>query len=290
MVLMIIGIFLYTRSSKQLEEAKIKSEKLTHQLDGSLEVAKALSTVENKYRFLQQRWEQTPKKILATDEPSFSLYYLNWIVNNYNVALDFDFVLNNITDNGDISTFSFTLTGEGSYHDIYRLIWFLTENPLLYQIESFALQQKSEIIDILDFKMQIKGFSLAKQLASEPDFKFATMKPDIEFSLFYDAFRPLRMKRESKPVASMFRREVPKFIPKPKDDGLVDIQQTTLQAVANGKVYLKDPKGKLITLKMGEKVRMGSLQKINQKKSEVEFILDKQGVKQKVVLGLGYKK
>ena len=162
MVLMIIGIFLYTRSSKQLEEAKIKSEKLTHQLDGSLEVAKALSTVENKYRFLQQRWEQTPKKILATDEPSFSLYYLNWIVNNYNVALDFDFVLNNITDNGDISTFSFTLTGEGSYHDIYRLIWFLTENPLLYQIESFALQQKSEILDVLigDGKLLPVSFSL----------------------------------------------------------------------------------------------------------------------------------
>lgn len=289
-VLMLIGIFWYIRETKQLEEVKIKNEELTHQLDGSLEVVKALNSVEDKYRLLKQNWVGAAKKILATDEPSFSLYYLNWLVNNYNIILDFDFVLNNITDNGDVTTFIFTLTGEGSYHDLYRLIWLLTENPLLYQIESFSLSQDPGDIDILNFKMQIRGFSLKRELDSGQQFNFASMRSDVEIGLFHDAFRPLRPKQEVRRIASMFRKEVPKPVLKPKDDGLVDIRHSTLQAVANSKVYLKDKNGKLITLKKGDKVRMGRLLRINQKKSEVEFILNKGGVTQKVTLGLGYKK
>ena len=246
--------------------------------------------VEDKYRILMQNWLNSHKKIVAADEPSFSLYYLNWLVNTYNLSLDFDFTLNDMRGNGHISAFDFTLSGDGSYHDLYRLILFLTENPLLYKIESFYLHRKKEDVNLLDFKMQIKGFSLTEKWQSEQEFTFDSIKPIAETVHFYDAFKPLYRKFEPKKASNMFQKKIQKPATKPKDDKLIDIEKTSLQAVANGRVYLKDKKGKLITLKIGDKVHLGSLTNINQKKSEVEFVLEEGGATKKVTLGLGYKK
>ncbi|UCE06999.1 MAG: hypothetical protein JSW07_02870 [bacterium] len=289
LALMVIGVFGYKKGTGKIKDLKIKNKELTQQLDGSLEIIKTLNTVENQYSLLKQNWEQFPKKIIATNEPSFSLYYLSWLTKKYDVSLGFDFELNSINDDGDIKTFKFTLSGEGSYHGIYRLISLLTENPLLYQIESFSLQTKKDN-DLLNFNMQIKGFSLNPKWESGQEFTFDSMEPVAEASFFHDAFKPLRTRLEQKPRTNMSRTKVSKPKPKRKEEELIDVHQTTLQAVANGKVYLKDKSGKLITLKAGDKVHMGSLRTINQKKSEVEFILDQQGDTKKVTLGLGYKK
>lgn len=286
--LIFIGSLWYTKETKQLKKMNIKNKKLSQQLDGSLEVIQTLKSTENKYYLLKQKWDQAPKKILAVEEPSFSLHYLNWLVNKYDLLLDFDFALDNINNNeDDISTFRFTLTGEGSYHDIYHLIWLITKNPLLYQIESFFLRSSP---NLLDFKMEIQGFSLTEKWGVDHKFSLDSMRPVASISLFHDAFKSLRTSQKPKRTANMFYREISKPLSKPKADGLIDVAQSTLQAVANGRAYLKDKNGKLIGLKVGDKVHLGILKNINQKKSEVEFILNKQGVNQKITLGLGYKK
>ena len=290
LLMLLIGIFWFRHESEDLDEIKGKNDTLKKQLDGSLEVVQALRTVEAEYEVLKDNWSRASKKVLATEEPSFSLYYLNWLVNNYNVELDFDFVLEGMAEDGDIATFTFTLTGEGPYREIYRLIWLITENPLLYHIESFVLRQKQDDDLLLDFKMQIKGFSLTDKAASDQEFNFASMRPINEVGFFHDAFRPLRPKFERKPKPSMFEKDIKKTKAKPVDEGLVNIQQSRLQAVANGKIYIKDKSGKLLALKLGEKVRFGKLSRINKKKSEAEFILNKDGVDKKVIMGLGYQK
>ncbi len=288
LLLLVVGIFWYSRENKKTKQLRLKQKELTQQLDGSLEIIKTLESVQNQYRILKEKWDFSPKQILAAEEPSFSLEYLNWLVNHHNFALEFDFVLKNVTDNVDIVTFNFLLSGEGSYHDLFRLIWFLTENPLLYQIESFSVNQSREDRNLINFKMEIKGFSSKQKLAGQQEFSFDSMKPLAQNVMFHDAFKPLMrsMPRPPRQRTSIFRRETPKVKPKPIDKGLVDIETSTLQAVANGRVYIKDKNNKLITLKVGDKVKSGTLTRINQKKSEVEFFLGNRTV----TLGLGYKK
>jgi len=286
-LLLAIGIFWYSQENKRLKILKVKNKQLSQQLDGSLEIAKALQGVEQQYRFLREKWDLSPKRIIAAAEPSFSLDYLNWLVNQNNFALEFDFELKNIIDNGDIVTFRFLLTGEGSYHDLFRLIWHLTKNPLLYQIESFTINQSQNEKNLIQFKMELKGFSLTQKLATQREFTFDSMQPLAENVMFYDSFKPLNRVEPVRQTANMFRKET---TPKPVDKGLVDIESATLQAVANGRVYIKDKNNKLSTMRVGDKVQSGTLTKINQKKSEVEFVLEKAGGARTVTLGLGYKK
>jgi hypothetical protein len=289
-LLLAIGIFWYSKENKKTKLLKVKQKQLSQQLDGSLEIARTLEKVEQEYRLLREKWELSPKQIIAADEPSFSLSYLNWLVNKYNVPLEFDFELKNISVNGDILTFSFQLRGEGSYNDLYRLVWFLAQNPLLYQIESFLIKQSRNSNNLIEFSLQIKGFSSTQKLDSGQEFSFDSIRPVTQNIQFYDAFKPIYRVQPATRTDNMFRRQMPRITPKLVDPGLINIEEATLQAVTNDRAYLKDRNGKLVSLKIGDKVRYGRMQSINYKKSEVEFLLEQHGSTQKVTLGLGYKK
>jgi len=286
LMLLTTGIFWISNESKKIKVLQNKNSELRKKLDGSLEIIQALEAVESEFRILSERWNNAPKQVVAEEEPSFSVYYLNWLVNNYKIPLEFDFELKNISTSGNNLTFSFLLSGQGSYNDIYRMIWYLTNNLLLYQIESFTLKQAKDDNNFIDFQMTVSGFSLMEKSDSDQKFSFETMRPVAENIQFYDAFKPLYQIRQPKPVASMFKENVGRVKPKPVDKGLIDIESANLQAVANGKVYLKDKKGKLYTLKVGDEIQNGRLTMINQKDSEVHFSVGNRTV----ILGLGYKK
>lgn len=292
LLLLAIGGFLWSnKETKTIDKLQTKNKELTAKLDGSLEIIEALSIVETKFQQLKQNWDQSAKKIIGADEPSFSLYYLTWIMSNYDIPLDFDFVLDNITEGGDMLKFSFTLSGIGSYHDVFRLIFYLTENPLLYRIDNFYLRQNEKNPESLDFKIQIQGFALTEKNNTAQEFMLESLQPIAESGLFHNAFQPLRSRNKPEPPPDYkIRDNMPKVNVQPKLDGLLDIERTSLQAVANGRIYLKDKNGKLVSMKVGDKVRMGNVHNINQNKSEVEFMLNKDGVQETVILGLGYKK
>jgi hypothetical protein len=135
--------------------------------------------------------------------------------------------------------------------------------------------------------MELKGFSLTQKLDAQREFNFDSMQPLAENVIFYDSFKPLNRVEPVRQAANIFRKET---TPKPVDKELVDIESATLQAVANGRAYIKDQNNKLLTMRVGDKVQSGALTRINQKKSEVEFVLEKAGGARTVTLGLGYKK
>lgn len=293
-VLLIGGIYWSTHENKTIKSLQVKQEQLSQQLDGSLEIVKRLQSVENEYQILKEKWDFSPKQILAADEPSFSLSYLNWLVNKNSIPLEFDFELKNTVTAGDILTFSFQLKGDGTYNDFYRLVWFLTQNPLLYQIETFSIKQSRDSDNVIEFTLLIKGFSSTQKLKSGGEFSFDSIRPVSRTTQFYDAFKPLTIVRPPKrQTNTMFRRSAPKITQKSQksfDPKLLNIEEATLQAVANERAYFKDKSGKIMSLKIGDKVRYGHLQSVNHRKSEVEFLLNKEGSTQKVILGLGYKK
>ena len=203
-LLLTIGVFWYKKESKKINEQKIKNVELRHKLDGSIEIMKALEAVESEHRTLKEKWSHAPKKIVAAEEPSFSLYYLNWLVNNYRVPVEFDFELKSINNDNDLLTFRFLLAGEGTYQDLYRFIWFITKNPLLYQIESFSIKQTKSSANFIGFSMLIRGFSSTQSWESGQEFSFTMMKPVVQNMQFHDVFKSLYQVR--KPTRSADRR------------------------------------------------------------------------------------
>ncbi len=284
------GIFWINHENKKIRQSKAQINDLRQKLDGSIEVMKALASVEAEYQSLKEKYQFAPKQIYAAEEPSFSLHYFNWLTTTYRIPLEFDFELKDMSSKDDLLTFRFLLAGEGSYQDLYRFIWFITKHPLLYQIETFRFSHAKESPGKIEFSMMVKGFSLNQTTGSAPQFDFEKITLIAENQQFHNAFKSLIQTPKPAAVQSPFRTEAPKIKAITVDPNLVDIEKATLQAVANGRAYIKDQNGKLVTLKLGEKVRYGTLVNINQRKSEVEFALDREGTPKSLILGLGYTK
>lgn len=266
-----VGFFWYRSQAKNLSRETDNNRRLSEQLRGSLEVAETLVKVTAERDVLQKRWETAPKKILNTQEPAFSLSYINWLIRTHGLVLDFDFYLNDTKPNNEYTIFTYTLNGEGDYSNICALVWHITHNTLLYRIKNVTLRRSENDPKLVNFVIQFEGFSMNKdwEVGGEVAMASLPFNWDVEFGR--DAFASL-MPVERKPE--------PKLVvappPKPQEPpGLFEVQGATLLAITNDTAYLRAADGKVASLKVGDPVRhRGRLTRLDPKRNQVEFMIE----------------
>jgi hypothetical protein len=283
-ILLVIGSVWYSKLRGEVDYSQKKNEQLATQFRGSKQVVETLASVESLYTDLRADWNKGEKKILAVEEPALTVSYINWLVQENHLDMSFDFILNDLNKQEKISTFSFTLNGESNYRDLYKFIWTLTHNTLLYKIKDLDLAFKDDDENHLSFKLTVSGFFIDKQWEFDKDINFASLKTKEQQDEFFDVFKAT-IPPPAKIVEKPAREE------KPKEPDLIDIENATLKALANNRVYLQIKGKKMETLKIGDPVKNGRLQSIDRLHSEALFVISGQetGTKQ-VVLGLGYRR
>jgi len=270
-----VGFFWYRSEAKELSLVSEKNKQLTTQLHGDLEIAEMLAKVTNERNALFGKWEKSPKKILNTEEPAFSLSYINWLIRMHNLNLDFDFYLNDKKARREYTVFSYTLNGEGDYRNICALVWHMTSNPLLYRLKNVTLKRNEEDPQRVNFVIMLEGYSMNKDWEVGSELAMAAQPFDWGTQFGHDAFVsliPFERKAEPKAEAAPKPKpavEAPKEIP-----GLFDTDGATLLAITNEKAYLRAKDGKVVPLKIGDQVRRGRLTRVDPRNNQVEFTLE----------------
>ena len=283
LILLIIGVFWYINDTRSLVAMIKEQVELSSALKESQKEIKRLVTIEKKHSELNDRWLISEKKIISADEPAFSLSYINWIMSRNNLPIDFDFTLNSKRKTKNHTTFVYTLNGEGSYNNIMRLIWYLTYEPILYQINSISLRRTSKGQDFLIFNIKLRGYSVENELELDGYSELTpTLQTDIESH--HDIFNPL-----VKPQPKIVKREVVKRTLPPKKPGEVDVEKATLKAITSNSIFITHGGG-LKELKIGDAVYLGKLIGINQGANEATFVITKFGRSQSITLALDYRK
>jgi len=279
-----LGFLWYRSEARELTLVNTKNEEMNKQLYGSLEIAETLAKIQHKRDSLQAAWQRSPKKILNADEPAFSLSYINWLIRNHNMEIDFDFYLNDKRAQNEFTTISYTLNGEGDYRNICSLLWYITYNPLLYHIKSVTFKRSDKNDKLLSFAIMFEGYSMNKDWEVGSELEMASRMLDWESELGYDAFTNLLPVELPKPVF------VPRVAPpRPQEDpSLVDVEKATLVAITPDQAYVRARDGRLVTLKVDDKVRRGSLARLDQQNNYAEFLLEADGVSRSVRLNLEY--
>ncbi|MBD3378067.1 hypothetical protein GF406_23760 [candidate division KSB1 bacterium] len=247
-------------------------------------MVETLASVESLYTDLRADWNEAEKKILAVEEPALTVSYINWLIQENKLGMSFDFILNDLKKQESISTFIFTLNGETNYRDLYRFVWTLTNNTLLYKIEDLDVAFKNDDKNRLSFKLTVRGFFIDKKWELDKEINFASLRTKEQQDEFYDVFKAT-IPRPAKIVEKSPKEE------KPKGPELIDLENATLKALANNMVYLQVKGKKMETLKIGDRVKNGRLQSIDRLHSEAIFVISSEetGTKE-VVLGLGYRR
>jgi len=280
------GLFWYFRDGGKLQEIKQKEKQLQTQLKESQQQVKRLTQVESVHDEINEKWSHSPKRIIAADEPSFTLSYLNWIMTSNNLDIFYDFVLNGKRENEDCTTFNYTLTGEGGYNDIYKMIWYLTYEPILYKIDALALNRAA---DLLKFTMKLQGFTVDSSGTELQDdlSGLQRLSQTNGVARQRDVFEPLIKPR---PVVRSTPRPKSKPTLPPKQPGEIDVEKATLKAVTPNSIFISEGGSGLKELKIGDPVYLGRLVSINQQRNEAEFLITKFGRTQTVVLRIDERK
>lgn len=285
-LLLTAGLFWYFRDGGKLAEIQAKEKQLQAQLKESQEQVKRLTQVESVHDEINEKWSHSPKRIIAADEPSFTLSYLNWIMTSNNLDIFYDFVLNGKKENEDCTTFNYTLTGEGGYNDIYKMIWHLTYEPILYNINSLSLTHAG---DLLKFNMKLQGFTAdSSETELQDDLSgLQRLSQTNGVARQRDIFDPLIKPR---PVVRSTPKPQPKPTLPPKQPGEIDVEKATLKAVTPNSIFLAEGNSGLKELKIGDPVYLGRLVGINQQRNEAEFLITKFGRTHTVVLRMDERK
>lgn len=269
------GFFWQRREAQALELVADRNKELNLQLRGGLEVAETLVIAQAERDSLQAQWQRSPKKLLNAEEPAFSLSYINWLIQVHNLDLDFDFYLNDKNPQAELTAFSYTLTGEGRYRDIFSLIWYMTHNPLLYQIKSVTFNRSEKDLQTLNFTIMFEGYSMAKDWEISSELTMASPELNWATEFNYDAFNslvPLAPKPQAVSATPVAARP-PQPPPADESPDLLDAEKATLLAITNNKAYLRASDGKVFPLTLGGQVRRGKLTQIDQRNNQVAFEL-----------------
>jgi len=279
-LLVAVGVFWYIKDTRGLEKALQEEKKYKEILAQSQDEVKRLTQVETIHKEMEAKWKTAPKIIISADEPSFTLSYINWIMSANNLGIDFDFVLNQKKNIGDYTKFTYTLTGEGPYTDVYKLIWQLTFQPILYQINFINLRLGDQEAGTLKFNMGLDGYTVESESATAVDLNQFRPSQTYGFRLVNNVFDPLVRPR---PVfVERPRPEQPKL--PPKKPGEIDVEKATLKVVTSNSIFISEGKSGLVALKVGDPVYLGRLVSINQQRNEAEFLITKFGNSQRIVL------
>lgn len=267
-LLTIIGFFWYRSEVKALDELTAQTQQLESRLNEDLQVTDTFGQFQVERDSLEKKLVRSSKKLINAVEPTFSLSYINWLIENYDINLDFDFFLNEKKKGENYQTFVYTLNGEGDYPNFCSLIWYITHNPILYNIKNVTLKRSDKDPNLLNFTVMLEGYSMSEAWESGDDLAMVATHLNWYSEFGYNAFSG-RYQAEPKPTTAPVARNKPV---ERKPSGLLDVEKASLIAIANNKVYLRSKSdGKVVSLKVGDRVDGGTLQRINHSMNQAEF-------------------
>ncbi|MCH8271817.1 MAG: hypothetical protein IIB41_01055 [Candidatus Marinimicrobia bacterium] len=260
--------FSYGETLAKLEfELKTKEARLSH-----------LETVLADYDYMQdkltstlRRWEFYPKSLLEESSIQETYRYLESIAGR-RASFDYEFKLSKIVNEGEIVYANYQLKGQGQYGNIYRFIQYLERSKPLYKIESLDLSRPSGSRSLqggVDITIKFKGIFASENntnLTREGDqFKIA----GVQYSSSYDPFKPFILN----------------ILP-PNTGNLLEVERAKVIAIMKGIVYIQGRSGDMKTLRVGDRVYLGILEKIDLRNREVVFTMNRGGIFDKVTLRL----
>jgi len=274
-VLSIIGVFWYQDEVASLGVARRAALERKEQFSGDLLVSRTLNQFVLTRDSLEKKLRFSPKKMVYKQEPMYSISYINRLVEKYGLVLDFDFSLSGRRVINGITIYSYTLTGEGDYKNFCSLIWYITHNPTLYKIKNVKLNRIEEKNDKLTFVLLLESYKMPDTLNEEYK-QYPLTSVDWKTAFTHNAFDEKVWRPKKAP-----RRKDP-------DAGLLSITGASLVAVSNDKIYIRTRDNKMVSMKLGTRVRGGVLHRIDQERSIAMFRMRTKGGSRIVRLSLKY--
>ena len=265
-----IGVYwVEVRWSKEVEVLEKREADLKSELRTINEVLSIYDTTHAKLNQLKARWQARKQIVPADDSPAQTLAYLYELLNP--LAVNFDFMHKGRSDNAEYSVNGYALQGEGKFEDIHAFIWHLEHGRRFHTIDRIQLDYTEPEGSKRSARWHWTKFVLLFRSYFEPGSRVEDLPASVE------SVNPDLGARNP------FRPLITKTLPENRR-GLFEAEGSRLRALTHNLAYLVDEKGTLHLLRKGDEVFMGKLDKIDIFANRVEFVLNKGGIWERVIL------
>lgn len=175
------------------------------------------------------------------------------------------------TPGTNFNFYTYTLSGTANFNDFYKLVYAIEKSKSLKKITDASVTNLVKVDDesiphyLVNFKITALTYYANTPRYASATFKENKLNPQPVYNLFFP----------------LIRNEIP-----PNVDNLLDVQEAELLALVPEGAFISDSKGNTFLLWEGDKVYLGYLTKINYQTSEVDFILNKGGIIERITLSL----
>lgn len=260
--------FTYGESLERLDKDVAKKEIRLKELEVILA---DYDYMQDKLNQTLRRWEFYPKTLLPEKSVHETYRYLETI-SSRRAGFDYEFKLSGISQSEDVIIANYQLKGNGNYRNINRFIQFLEKSKPMYKIESLQLTRSAsgqgsdnDIRVTLKFKGMFVSGDKEELIKDDDPFILSSSN----FSTRYDPFRPSVLNK----------------LP-PNKENLLVVESARVIAILKGLAYIQDQGGNMLTMRAGDRIYLGLIEKIDLKKSEVVFAMNRGGIFDRVVLKL----
>lgn len=254
----------------ELKEAEDeKSQKQTEFIQDSL-LTDHYDAVVDTLKVLNERFLNKDKILPSLEDSKVTFEYFNDLASMPDSYINFTFTSGGMQRLDNYITSSYMLEGDALFYNLFNFIWKLENYKRLYNIQSLNFEEikktdnpEKDPESYIQFSMMVTGYSPQEELRTdERIIDEKTGKP-----VGYNPFLPL----------------VSDYIP-PNKDNLLEVNNAVLQGLTGDTAYIVDSKGNFLVMKVGDRVYLGILTKIDQARKQVEFTLNKGGFIETVIL------
>lgn len=170
---------------------------------------------------------------------------------------------------------SFSLKGLSTFNRVFNLIWAIERGPMLLIIKSLEIRSFEEI----------NSSTGSYELQTSFDMQLWAVSANL------DSLPPIDNRLEELKVPKLRRNPFYPYVAGklPANTGdLIELEDIELKAILPGRIFVTDNSGDTHVLKIGDRVYLGYLSKIDRGKNQAEFTMNKGGLTSKHILKLSF--
>lgn len=280
------GVLYERRRTEELLRLKQREKQVAAKMEEVSGYVAVYEGVRQTLRQLQERWQGRPRALMAQDDPGRTFDYLNSILDNPEAFVTFDFTYVGRVDSTHYSQSTYTLSGDGDFSNLANFAWYIEHGQPFYAIANLDVRGNPGVkTPVIDPNVPVGG--VAKAMA--PEYDWDRVQFNMTFRVYFSPNSQVRdtlfvLDQTPPPLASNpFRPLIYDELPV-NTKGLFEVDGARLRGVGYRKAFLVDKGGKLHVLREGDPVFLGTLSHVDQTRNRVEFLLNKGGIAEKVVL------
>jgi len=267
---LIVGLGLgYT---KFFLEGKIDS--LGQELTRKQQDYNSKQNINNEFTELNERYETAlgvianyNKTLYTSNKPDDVYDFINTVNEDGGNQLFFDYVYSDSTPDNQYGVLNSSLSGYGDYSSFVSFINKLENSQLLNKVSNVIISpgRTDEGPNGINFSLSLQSYYQKTQLLDSVSSEYRIIEKE-NVSTY-------------NPLSPLIQNSLPA-----NDEGLLSAEGSRIVGLTANRVFMISQEGKVVSLKVGDKVYLGYLSSIDVKNKTASFNLNKGGIQEVVTL------